>query len=77
MPSEEEAGCLGAIIQAIYAYGHSSGTPESFQTLASRLVHVDEGKTALPDITKAAAYKAAQDAYNAALHAQYPHLNES
>ncbi len=74
VPLEEEAGCLGAIIQAIYAYGHSTGNPLSFQDLAARLVRVDEDKTALPNAAKAAAYRAARDAYNAALHAQYPQL---
>ncbi|MGI4853321.1 MAG: xylulokinase [Janthinobacterium lividum] len=74
VPSEEEAGCLGSVIQAMYAYGHSTGKPESFLDLSSRLVRVDEDKTALPDSEKASAYSQAQTAYNSALFAQYPHL---
>lgn len=74
VPAEEEAGCLGAVIQAMYAFSQTNGKPDSFESLTSRLVRVDEDKTATPDAAKAAAYKTAQDAYNAALHAQYPQL---
>lgn len=74
VPTEEEAGCLGAVIQAMYAYGATTNKPESFEQLTSRLVHVDEYKTARPDASKARAYLHAQQAYNAALHAQYPQL---
>ncbi len=76
VPTEEEAGCLGAIIQAMYAYGHAQGKPEPFESLTSRLVRVDKDKIALPDSAKAAAYLQAQQAYNTALLAQYPQLGE-
>ena len=74
LPRQEEAGCLGSIIQAKYAYGHSTGRTENFRDLSSRLVLVDEDKTALPDPAKGAAYRAAQEAYDVALHTQYPQL---
>ena len=74
VPTEEEAGCLGAVIQAMYAYGSQHGKQESFPQLTSRMVRVDEDKTAHPDPAKAAAYLHAQEAYNAALHRQYPQL---
>ena len=74
VPTEEEAGCLGAVIQAMYAYSNAQGKPASFEQLTSRLVHVDEDKTAQPDRSKAAAYLHAQEAYNAALFTQYPQL---
>ncbi|MGI4755709.1 MAG: xylulokinase [Janthinobacterium lividum] len=74
VPAEEEAGCLGAAIQAIYAHAQSCGQAMSFQDLAARLVRVDEEKTALPDHAKGEAYLRAQQAYNSALYAQYPEL---
>ena len=74
VPCEEEAGCLGAIIQAIYAYRHNTGHPQSFAELTQRLVRVDEAKTATPQTDLQAAYRSAAQAYNVVLHALYPHL---
>ena len=34
VPVEEEAGCLGAAIQAMYAYGHHTGKPRTFAELS-------------------------------------------
>ena len=74
VPIEEEAGCLGAAIQAMYAYKSQQGTPVTFAVLSERLVSVDEEKTAHPRAEKRAAYRAAQDRYNAVLKAQFPNL---
>ncbi len=74
VPTEEEAGCLGAVIQAIHAYSYSIGIPQSFRDLTAQLVRVDEDRTTTPDPAKTTLYRAAHDAYNAALYAFYPQL---
>lgn len=76
VPSEEEAGCLGAVIQAMYAFGHASGSAESFEQLTARLVRVDDAQTSHPDAARSAAYQQARASYNKALTAAYPHLHE-
>ncbi len=74
VPVEEESGCLGAIIQAIYAFRHATGAPESFSELATRLVRMDDEKSARPVADRAMAYRNARRAYNAALASLYPGL---
>ena len=71
VPVEEEAGCLGAAIQAMYLYGHQQGSPESFPQLCARLVRVEPNKSAEPNAALAPAYRAARDAYNTQLKAVY------
>ena len=75
VPCEEEAGCLGAIIQAIYAYLHQAGSPESFEHLTDRLVRVDSTKTMLPRPDATSRYVEAREAFNRNLYVQYPHLS--
>ena len=72
VPSEEEAGCLGAIIQAIHAYGVQTGQPQTFRDLATRLVKVDADKTIKPDFHRKAAYANAWRHYNSSLSLLYP-----
>lgn len=74
VPIEEEAGCLGAAIQAIYAWKSQQGTPTTFAALSAHLVSVDEEKTARPRPENRAAYRVAQDRYNAVLKVQFPQL---
>ncbi|GAA3763041.1 xylulokinase [Terriglobus aquaticus] len=72
VPAEEEAGCLGAAIQAMYACGCAAGDGGSFQELADRYVRVDDSKTARPNPANRDLYRAAMRAYQDALHHQYP-----
>ncbi len=68
VPSEEEAGCLGAAIQAIRA----TEATLDFATLTAALVHTDEAKAVRPDKALREAYTAAIREYRAALATQYP-----
>ncbi|WP_419806376.1 xylulokinase [Terriglobus sp.] len=72
VPAEEEAGCLGAAIQAIYAHAQATGEAVTFQALAERYVHMDEVKTAKPDAAKREPYRAAMQAYRQELHRLFP-----
>ncbi len=74
VPTEAEAGCLGAVIQAMYASGRANDAADSWEQLTSRLVWIDAAHTALPDPLRAIAYRAAQERYNAALLAAYPQV---
>ena len=75
VPLEEEAGCLGAAIQAIYAFRAQHGAPISFTALAQQLVRIDDQKTVYPRAEKVASYRAAQAHYNQILHAQFRELS--
>ena len=68
VPTEEEAGCVGAAMQAMYA----TDTSADFATLAAALVRTDESRAAVPDGAKRPLYAAALEAYRNALAAQYP-----
>lgn len=68
IPMEEEAGCLGAALQAI----HATNDTADFPSLASAFVRTDESKSAHPDAAKRAPYAAAIAAYRHALAAHYP-----
>jgi xylulokinase len=48
VPTEEEAGCLGAAIQAMYVLSVENGQPESMEEIAARTVHFHTGQTSLP-----------------------------
>ncbi|MEO6803079.1 MAG: xylulokinase, partial [Granulicella sp.] len=71
VPAEEEAGCLGAAIQAVYAYQHSLDQQTSFQEIADKFVKTDEAKTAQPRKDLHQLYRNAKSAYDQALAAQY------
>ncbi len=68
VPTEEEAGCLGAAMQAI----HATDNTATFADLATLLVRTEPSKGALPNLELRAAYNSAQQAYRQALSAQYP-----
>lgn len=72
VPAEEEAGCLGAAIQAMYAYLHQIGQTVSFSSLTNRFVKVDAGKTATPRPEMSALYRNAWNRYNSVLTTQFP-----
>ena len=72
VPAEEEAGCLGAAIQARVAFQALSGEPISFADAAAEFAAIDPAGTAEPDLTLKAAYDRARSAYNALLSTVYP-----
>lgn len=72
VPVEEEAGCLGAAIQAIYAYGVATGRAVSFADLTERLVKVNEDQKIHPRRELKAAYRDAWNTYNRYLTDLYP-----
>jgi len=71
VPLEDEAGCLGAAIQAIYVDGLASGVPTTFAELAARCVGVDPARSAVPNLALAEAYRAARQRYGSALVSLY------
>jgi xylulokinase len=71
VPAEAEAGCLGAAMQAIYAYGHFAGRPESFTEIADRCVRFEESNTAVPIAERREAYRQAMETYRLQLAALY------
>ena len=71
VPAEAEAGCLGAAMQAIYAYGHFAGRPESFTEIADRCVRFEESNTAVPVAERREAYRQAMESYRVHLAALY------
>jgi xylulokinase len=48
VPLEEEAGCLGAAIQAMHAWSVQNGHPETVETIAARCVRIHTEQTAFP-----------------------------
>ncbi len=75
VPAEEEAGCLGAVIQAMYAYGHRIGKPRTFAELTESMVRMDASKKAEARPELRAGYRIAWERYNSTLATQYPHLS--
>jgi xylulokinase len=63
VPLEEEAGCLGACIQAIFAVRSHIGSPESFVEICDRCVKIDEKKTAFANPVLASQYSHSRAAY--------------
>ena len=48
VPAEEEAGCLGAAMQAMVALSYAKGNPETFAEVAARCTRIDASATARP-----------------------------
>jgi xylulokinase len=71
VPLEEEAGCLGAAIQAMYVEAQVRGRAQSFAEIAARCVKVDAARSALPDADEREAYRKAREQYQAALTSMY------
>jgi xylulokinase len=74
VPAEEEAGCLGAVIQAIVAWTKAQGAPRSFAEVADSLVQIDEAGTCLPRTEQRAGYEAARKAYREQLSKSFPQM---
>ena len=72
VPMQEEAGCLGAAIQAMYFYSRGTTTPESFAEIAGRCVAVEPSRSAAPNSALRTAYRRARDQYESSLNAAYP-----
>lgn len=72
IPEEDEAGCLGAAMQAAFAYGQKPGQHVTFAQLAERWVRVREERSARPDPSRRIAYNAARATYREWLHRLYP-----
>jgi xylulokinase len=72
VPLEDEAGCLGAAIQAMYIDALTSAAPTTFAALASRCVGVDPARSAKPDAALREPYRVARQRYAAVLAATYP-----
>ena len=72
VPVQEEAGCLGAAIQAMYLYSLGTAKPESFAEIAGRCVAVEPSRSAAPNANLRAAYRSARNQYQAGLDAAYP-----
>jgi xylulokinase len=71
VPAEEEAGCLGAIIQARVLYETVSGRELSFAEAADQMAATDAEQTTRPDTAKRAGYDAARAQYAERLRALY------
>ncbi|ABC21055.1 xylulokinase [Rhodospirillum rubrum] len=67
VPMTEEAGSLGAAIQAQWAWSGESGAPIALGDLTDRAVRVDETKGALPRPERRAAYDEAFGRYRESL----------
>ena len=73
VPLEEEAGCLGAAMQAMYAYLQAKGAPESMAAIADRCVAVSEQGKQAPQSHRGEAYREAMDRYERLLQELYLH----
>ena len=71
VPSEEEAGCLGATMQAMYAYHHAKGAPIPLADIADRCVAVSKDDKQLPHAGLQEEYRQAMVRYQAALQQLY------
>ena len=71
VPAEEEAGCLGAAIQARVAYARAVGAPVSFEEAALAWTRVDKSRTTLPRRDLEEAYRLARREYQQRLREIY------
>ena len=72
VPLEEEAGCLGAAIQAMVAWSMAQGAPRTFAELSDVIVRFDSSATCHPRPEVRQAYDLARHAYGETLGALYP-----
>lgn len=71
VPVGDEAGCLGAAVQAIWAHGRATGRGEEIAAIADRVVALDDDKRATPVAGRRAAYDEAFGVYKAELSRLY------
>jgi xylulokinase len=73
VPVEEEAGCLGAAMQAMYAFEQASGRPETMEEIADRCVAVSQQDKQVPRPEYREAYGTAIQKYRSLLQELYLH----
>jgi xylulokinase len=71
VPLEEEAGCLGAAMQAIFAWSAGQGNPQTFVDIAERCVRVDSSRSVHPDASRQTRYAEARENYRRTLMSLY------
>ena len=71
VPIEQEAGCLGAAMQAACLDANLNGQDMTLEKFAETWVRLDETRTTLPDRSKAASYSAAISRYRETLRSLY------
>jgi len=71
VPTEGEAGCLGAAIQAIYVFSRTNGRLQSFREIADRCVHIEPQRSAIPNPVLRDSYRTARDRYQDLLKRLY------
>ena len=71
VPAEDEAGCLGAAMQAMYAYEHLAGREPSFSEIADRCVRVLEDSSESPRHDVRDEYRQARENYQVSLEREY------
>jgi len=71
VPAEEEAGCLGAAIQAMYAYNRSSGSTQTMAPIAERCVAVSPEKRQAPRPELFYSYRSSMENYQRLLNELY------
>jgi xylulokinase len=71
VPVEEEAGCLGAAMQAMYAFHQLSSAPESFAAISERCVRVSLEDQRVPQASRRDAYRDAMNRYREKLGELY------
>jgi xylulokinase len=74
VPTEDEAGALGAAMQALVAWKRSRGDTVSYREIAPVFVREDEGKSCHPRPELKANYDDARKRYRTQLEASYPGL---
>jgi xylulokinase len=75
VPAEEEAGCLGAAIQAMYAHSHVSRKTEAFPDITSRCVQMLASGGETPREEMREDYERARESYRFLLREQYLQRN--
>jgi len=71
VPEEEEAGCLGAALQAMYVYRYRMGVPLSFEEIADRCVRVSADGMQTPQEERHQSYRKAMEIYKIKLDELY------
>jgi xylulokinase len=71
VPLEEEAGCLGASLQAMYIYKLEQGAPESFWSICDSCIEMNESDTVFPRSGLSCEYQQARKIYDARLREHY------
>ena len=72
VPLEEEAGCLGAAIQAMVAWSVADGAPRTFVESSNIIVQFDSAATCHPRPELSPAYDTSRRTYRTMLDALYP-----